>query len=169
MAAGKGFTNDVVAIDSVHEWIHKGLMFSSHYYDNAVADDGVIELLIQVPAGQSAHLRVHCSAGGDAEMRLFEAPTFSSAGTALAEINRNRVSSKTAQVTVTHTPTTSDDGTEIEFEFIPGGGAILSGGGDNSFFNEIILAPGEDYLVRLTNVSGGSSPLSIGLHWYEPA
>lgn len=169
MASGKGFTNHVNSIDSVHDWIHKGLMFSSVQYNGSVADDGAITYLIQVAAGQEAHLRLRGSAGGDAELAFYEGPTFSDAGSAAGVFNRKRSSVITPQTTITTGPTVSNVGTLVDFDFVAGGiGRAQSVGGDASFFQEWILTPGENYLFRMTNIAGTAQPLHLSLDWYEP-
>ena len=167
MAAGKGFTNHVVSIDTVHQHIHEGIMFSAHQYDDAVANDGTLAFLIQVPAGVSPHLRPRAAAGGDAEVRLFEAPTFSAAGSAAAALNRKRSSDITALATVTTGPTVSVNGTELDATYVPGGSRNQAVGGSAGFFQEWILAPSTNYLVLMTNKSGGSAELALALDWYE--
>lgn len=165
---GRGFTNEVISTDVVHQRIHQGIMFGATVYDAALANAADLELLLQVGAGV-AHARLVGRIGGDGELRLFEGTTFSSAGSAVASVNRNRTKSITSTVTVTSAPTITDDGTELETQLIPGGsGFLLSGGGEGPVFEEVILAPSTNYLLRLTNISGGNQPANLAVDYYLP-
>jgi hypothetical protein len=162
-------TNGAIIVqDEVHTSVHKGILFHAGRFVVALAADATIVLLIQVAAGQSAHMRFGLAAGGDTEVELFEGPTFSAAGTTITPLNRNRFSSNTAQTTITHTPTTSADGTELAHTMMPGGtGPAQSPGDTGGSFSEWILKTGEDYLFRVTNRSGAAQPTSLSLDFYE--
>lgn len=161
------FSGHLVVIKSVHHWMHQGKFFQADYVDEALADDGTMELLVRLDAGEGGHMRFRASIGGDGRLQLFEGPTVSSAGTGLTVFNRNRRSSNAADISVYHTPTTSDDGDALSDEIIPGGGIFFSAGGKQDSFEEWILMPSTDYLLRLTNISGAAQPASISADWYE--
>lgn len=160
----------LVMQDEIHANIHRGVMFSGSYFDLAIADDASIEILFQVDASQSAHLRFGGASGGDAELEIFEGTTFSAAGTAVPTNNRNRLSGNTASTVITHTPTLTGDGTSLMAMYVPGGtGFLFTQGGQSRSFEEWILVPGQDYLMRITNRSGVAQPLSALLDFYEPS
>lgn len=164
-----GVAGALVVQGMVHRMIHRGLLFETSHVDESVADNGVVEILITTAAGQSAHMRFTAAAGGDARVALFENPTVSDAGTGISEVNRNRNSSNTADTAVTHTPTTSDDGTQLMDHLLPGGsGFFATGGGAESSFEEYILKASEQYLFRVTNISGAAQPVGVALTFYEP-
>lgn len=162
-------TLGVPITDIIHERIHKNEMFSATHYDASVADDASVDMLFQVDSSMSAHLAYVVRAGGDAEILFYEDPTFSNAGTAVSAINRMRINPETSLHTITHGPTISDAGDLLESQFLPGGsGFFFTPGSEGSMFKEFVLAPGEDYLLRVFNRSGGSTTISIQLDWYEP-
>lgn len=162
-------TNEALVFqDEIHTNIHRGKMYSASYLDMSVADDGTIEILVQVASDQSSHLRFGGSVGGDCEMQIYKGTTFSSAGTSMSSHNRNGFSSNTASTTVTHSPTLTGDGTQIYTGAIPGGTFIFSTGAQTRFFEEWILETSSVYLMRVTNRSASNTPISIVLDFYEP-
>lgn len=164
-----GAAGGLVVQGMVHRMIHLGVLYEIGYVNEAVADNGVIELLITTAAAQPAHMRFIAAAGGDARVALFENPTVSNVGTGLSEINRNRNSSNTAVTAVTHTPTTSADGTQLMDHLLPGGsGFFATGGSAESSFEEFILKADEQYLFRVTNIAGSAQPVGASLTFYEP-
>lgn len=163
-----GVAGALVTVCMVHRQIHRGLLFEAGYRDLTVADDASASVLIQAAAGQTAHMQFTITAGGDAEVDLYEGPTFSSAGTAVSATNRNRGSSNTAQATITHTPTVSDNGTLLGGGLLVGGTGFITVGSSSSCFHEWILAGGEDYLLVVTNRSGSTQPVGASIVFYEP-
>lgn len=164
-------SHGLVITDSVHHMIHKGLMYQSDRLVPALANDAAIEILIIVAANTSAHMRFQAAIGGDAEVKLFENTTVTGNGTQIVGVNRNRFMASRAATTLTyHTPAVSDDGDPLSPGVsIPGGGGGTPGvGGQVGSFEEWILNPG-NYLMQLTNTSGGSQPASVALDWYEPS
>lgn len=157
--------------DIIHERIHHGEFFSATVYNAALADDANISVLMQVPASMSCHVSYIVRAGGDAEVILYEAPTFSNAGSALTAYDRNRITANESLTVLTTGPTVSDTGTLLESQFIPGGTAgflSFSPGSEGSMFKEYVLKPGEDYLLRAFNRSGGAAPMNVQVDFYEP-
>lgn len=85
-------------------------------------------------------------------------------------LNHNRTSAKTTDATITHTPTVTAVGTQMNgTEFLAAGNKGDGAGAVGSAFgNEFNLAPSTSYLFRLTNVSGGASQTSTGISFYHP-
>lgn len=128
----------------------QGVGFVASRYAAAVSDAANMELLLTASATVPSHVRIRGLATGDARLQVFEDPTVSNAGTANAAVDRNRNSPGTAATVVTHTPTTSADGT-----------LLLTEVHGNTEPVEWTLEAGEQYLIRLTNVSGGAADLSL--------
>jgi len=158
--------------DEIHTNIHRGIFFSADLINTSLADSGSLEALIQVDDDVSAHIRFFVSGGGDMAFYLYEAPIIddpsSGLGTPITSNNRNRFSSNVAVTLLSSGPTTSADGTMLASTIIPGGTGGNAAGGQGSSFEEWILQTGEDYLVRLTNISGQAKPAMIQFDWYEP-
>lgn len=160
--------NAQVTVDMLHHQIHLGHLYEASALDTNVADAGTFEVLVQTGLA-SPHLRGQFAAAGSARIQIYEGSAFSDAGTPVAAVNRNRNSANTAEATVTHTPTISDDGDLLLDDLLPGGLGVLgrSIGSSLSTFEEFVLKPSENYLLRLTNISGTASPVSISLAFYE--
>ena len=157
-------------IDVAHNNVHKGKFYTACNIFNSVANTSSAEVLIQVGSNKKLHFVKNCAAGGDAEVFLFEGTTFSAAGTSITAYNLNRSSSSTTDATITHTPTLTADGTQINCGFIPGGGIFGAGGSNGGPIRsgtEIVLDVNTDYLIRLTNTSGGAQDMSIEVGYYE--
>jgi hypothetical protein len=161
-----------VVIDSVHEEVHEGKFFSGGYYNSSVANNAAIDLLVQSSSAHYTHVKMRVAGGGDMTVQIYENATFSSAGTSVTMTNHNRASSKSFSGTVTHTPTITGTGSQINgTSYIPGG---PSGGGagsahagsDFSYNNEFILDKSKNYLFRITNVSGGAIKMSAAIEGY---
>ena len=150
----------VITIDTTHRRTHQGISFFLNRFAN-IANNGTIEVLIQVPVNEGAHFRVVVQAASLSELQIFEGTTFSAAGTTLTPRNRRRSSSNSSVLIITHTPTITDDGTELLKVVIPAG----SGAG---FLEEIDLDQNTVYLLRATNRGGGAADLNFLLRWYEP-
>jgi hypothetical protein len=108
------------------------------------------------------------SAGGEATFDFYEDPTFSADGTAVLAVNHNRFKTNVANTLFFHTPTIVTNGDLLISGLQPGGsGGNAQGGSSQSDFEEWILSPG-DYLIRIKNIAGVASNISLQLDFYEP-
>jgi len=154
-------------VTDAHSHINSGRSFMVGDIFLAIPNDGVAEGLFQLT--NEMHGFLIASSQGDFEVRIFEDPTFSNAGTPMTILNKKRDSNKVSGTTVTHTPTLTDDGLALPPAFIVGGtGGNASGGQGDSFSSEIIFAAGKTYLFRLVNKSGQAATMMGRLEWYEP-
>lgn len=114
----------------------------------------------------SAHLSFSWAASGDASIVLYGEVPNVTGGTDLTCINKNRYSTKTCDVAITHTPTVTDAGTtDLLNSFIPGGNKKGSGGSGG--FEEYIFKKGNKYLLHITNAAGTDITFNTILTWYE--
>jgi hypothetical protein len=157
----------LVVIETAHARIHEGVLFGASHFVLSLASNADIEILIRIPALEHTHIALHVGCGGNAEVEFFEAPTSTADGSALARVNRNRLSANTATMLVFEGPTVTVDGTQLAVGFVPGGTGGNAIGGSLDTFGEWILDP-NDYLVRLTNRAGAAQPAAVSLMWYEP-
>jgi len=160
-------------IDSVHKHTHEGRYFSGGYYNAAVANGATVDILIQTGT-ESTHAKFKAVCGGDSTLQVFEGATFSAAGTGVTMSNHNRDSAKTFDGTVTHTPTVTGTGAQINgTSFIAagvsGGGSSSGRGSDSSSFaSEFILVASTNYLVRITNNFGAATKIEAHMEAYQP-
>ncbi len=155
-------------IDTVHQSVHDGRYFSCSYFNNTIGNNATIRLLVQSGV-HPMHTIIKGAMGGDALGRLYENPVFSNAGTSLIVSNHNRTSERECDAVITHTPTLSSSGSQINgTSFIPGGTGVFSVGSTvEGFKSEIIFSPNTDYLLEITNTAGGNQPGSIHIEFYE--
>lgn len=158
----------VRVIETDHARVHEGVSFIAGGLFTGIANNAVVEFLIQ--SASIIHFLPNVSVSGDAEVYLFEDTTFSAAGTPVTKFNKNRNSTKVSDAVITHTPTITADGTQFPPNFIPGGhGGIAIGGEDGGYSREIISAIGKVYLLRIKNVSGIAATICPKIEWYEPS
>lgn len=97
------------------------------------------------------------------EYFLYENPTVTNVGTDVTSYNRDRNSATAATLDVNHTPTVSSAGTEISHGYLVTNN-INSERVDDKLWK---LKANEEYLVRVTNNSGGNAYVTILLDWNE--
>jgi hypothetical protein len=161
-------TNKALIVqDEIHTLIHRGIFFTAFYYDADIDAAAIEDILIQVTS--PIHLRLHVSVTADMTILLYEDTTFSAAGTANVIVsNRNRFSSNVTDAVFTTGPTVTLPGTQIGWALIPGGSHHQAAGSNLGSFQEWIL-PAGNYLMRITNVSGGANEsYSINADFYQP-
>lgn len=166
MASGKGFAARIVNTDIIHSRIHQGTFFSRDINDAALGAGAFLAALIQAGPNMSPHLRFIARVGGNCQLRLYEGPTWSVAGTPQAPFNRNRRSAIVPAMVLTSGPTVSVKGTELLSELIPGGIGASSGATSNAF-EEWILDVDTDYLVEVENLTGQVQPINMQIDFYE--
>lgn len=152
-----------------HKKIHEGRYFSGGHYNSSLADTASQDILIQVSSTSALHAIISATCGGDSTMMIYEGTTFSAAGTAVTMSNHNRASAKSFAGTVTHTPTVTATGTQINGTiFVPSGDKHTTAGASGGFTSELVLSKSTNYLVRVTNNSGAAIKASISIDGYMP-
>jgi len=153
-------------IDSIHEMVHLGKHFV-HSAEDTVANGANLDHLL-VTGGAAAHLRISeiDITSAPFKIYLFEGTTVSANGTQQAAVNNNRLSTNTSNTQIYSGPTVTAPGTQLRYKLIPG--TRQTGGDGTTYFNEWVLKPNTNYLVRITNASGTSATVGSTLEWYEP-
>ena len=166
-------SRSIRTIDAGHAMVHLGFVYKAWHKFTGVADAASVYLHVKNPADLYPHLHdFTVTAGrGDVDVQVFETPTTSADGTLLQERSLNRNGTiDTSGLDVYHTPTVSSDGTEIRNTWIPptaaGVGHSDSGAVEDADL-EMILKPSTNYLIKITNNSGGSIDIHAKLYWYE--
>ena len=161
------YTHAVTVIDENHRMIHDGFFYEVQQSDAALGNGGDIEILFDVPADSFPHLQeIELSTdAGPIGFDFFEGTTTSAQGTAFGIVNKNRNSSNVAATVVTLAPTITDDGTQLKTSQIPS--ASVAELFSQSKGGEWVLKPSTQYLVRITNSSGGTASINITINFYE--
>jgi hypothetical protein len=166
-----------VQITPEHYRVHEGESFVTGYFwsesasSGNIADNATVCLLVQPGAGM--HTIANVMAGGEAEVYFSSGTTTSSstAATSVTPINKNAYSNKTSACTVSWgtTAIVTDYGTDYPGALIAGGsGGNAVGGSYGGYERETVLKADVNYLIRVTNRSGGVAPVSINIEYYEP-
>lgn len=162
----KGRATGFPSINIVHERIHRGQLFVVQLVDEALANNGNLDILVR-PNGRSLHARGSAQSGGDARIRIYENTTFSAAGSIVTPIDRNRVTKNAVTGLFTSAPTITDVGDQLAEQLVPGGSGFFTTGGSAQTWNEWVLDKDGTYLVRLTNVSGSVQIAHLEIDFYE--
>ena len=157
----------VPTIEPEHTRIHEGVAFI-HSHEHVVANDGIIDHLLIVPAGAFPHLRWwrFISTSAPAIVMVYRSPTVSDIGVAAEVLNLNENSSNTPNLDLQSAPVITDVGTEMYTDYIAG--EKHQGGSPDKIISEIILKPALSYLIRYTNKSGIDADVNTNIFWYEP-
>jgi hypothetical protein len=160
-------------IESTHRMIHDGFSFHATGRVASLANLASLELLITTGAACYPHISSALFSVSDAplDIKTYKNTTVSASGSAVTINNRNLNSSNTPGLALYTGPTITGDGTQIHDRYVPaqgGTGVNQVGVITPDFGEEWILVPSSNYLVRLTNNSGGAVALSFEMLWYEP-
>ena len=153
------YTDSVMTIDRLITMIFLGNMYNVSSYFN-LNSTGTMEFLIKTPSDESAGHHVWFTVQGSSNFnaQIFEDTTkVANTSNALTAHNRNRTSSNTCQLVITHTPTGSGDGTLLYSNQWGGpagpGASSLGEGGATSEAHQWVLKPNTKYLVRVTSTT----------------
>jgi hypothetical protein len=157
-------------IDSVHAKVHSGLAYSVSHSFTSVADTTSVDVLITVGSNKYLHSGITITATGTSSVSLYSGATVSANGTALTAYNLNRASANTTDASWYYTPTVTGTGTALAITLIPGGEKNQAVGGSAGALSrgaEWILNKSTNYLIRVTNNSGSSATINVGVMYYE--
>lgn len=152
-------TTGLLAITSEERfYMSKGVAFVASLVNATLGAAADMDMLFRVASGYLAVVAPRLGGIAEARLRVYDGPTTSADGAALAEINKNRASTETANCAAFSGPTVSDAGTLLSDDLASVAGAMPQG--------SFILDAG-DYLVRATNLNAGAQPVGIAMHWFE--
>ena len=156
-----------IILEHGHYQVHAGLSFIVSKTSLAVANAGSLDIRFKTGTNK-CHMSFDIAVSGKANILIYK-PTTQSAGTALTVYNSNENSVVTTTATVTHTPVVTTLGTYniLDKLITVAGGVSIGGAGTGR--NEIIFKANTEYLIRITNTSGGAIDISNVITFYEEA
>lgn len=160
-------TGALIMIDTVHHEVHEGEMFSCEH-SASVLNSASLDFHFKTGTKHS-HTAPVINAGGSIQIYLYEAPTLNTNGTSIPVRNMKRSSSNVAGATAFHTPSVGGVGSTalINGRLLPGGTSPTTRIGGSARNTEWILKPSTSYLLRCTNVSGGTIVINPVIEFYE--
>lgn len=166
-------TSAVKAIDTDHSYIHEGIMFSC-YELQTISAGGTSKISLTTPAsalGTYIHWRpsLISTSGDKVSVTLYEENSTPTGGASATPINRDRLSTRTSQMTVKTGVTITSAGTAIDATYI-GGGTSAGGnrnGAETGEKNEIVMKQNTEYSVITYNGSTAAGTVFVKLLWYE--
>lgn len=155
-------TNSLIVTTNEHHHIHEGYAWS--ITDTATLNAAGVYRYLFVTANSDwlVHFRHTVYGEGEGTFEIYEAPTYSNAGTGVTPVDRNRDNLHNPVTTVTHTPTTSALGTRLYYAAFGSG----KGEGTNSASEEWVFKRGTAYLIIFTSDVAGNE-ISWELFWYN--
>lgn len=167
------YHNDaLVSIEFPHYMIHARRGFSWHNWEDIDGASTAVNYLLVIPKTDdrfAAHIVWTLHAEAEFNVEFFEGTIVSAPGTEQNVICDNRVKPvQTPGVKLFRNPTIVDVGNSL--------GILKVGSGTNPFLiealtreaiGELILAPGQHYLLRVTKVGIGTHWFAYALSWYE--
>lgn len=155
--------------------VHDGNMFSFTSHGTITAGSSIIML------GRTGAKQVHFDgfnievSQGTFLVEMFEAPTVTTAGSLQTAVNRNRVSTTTATMSLYAGATVSANGTLIADDQLLTSGGAGGGGGSSALGGTAIVDDGwilktsTDYIIKLTNQAGTTTSYNAKFAWHEPS
>lgn len=157
-------TRHLATITHVHHTIHEG----NHFFVRDFVDLGngaTRDMLLITPnTAKLVHLIIAIEHELEGSVKIYEGTVTSADGIAITTINRNRNSSGTPGLVVTHTPTVSSAGTLLEQDQK---GSAKKFGAEGRDAEELLLKRNTKYLLRMTNETANNNLFNWTLDWYE--
>lgn len=146
-------------IERLHIETHKGNAYDvGNIFIGTFADATNFDLLVRVQPNEQLHMAITAQVEARATVSFIDSPTVTAVGTAVTPRNLNRHFSDSSSHLWYHSPTHSG-GTTLTPQLIPAGD-FNKGGGLSGVFVEHNFVPKDnaqtDYVVRVTNISGGN-------------
>lgn len=161
-------TGAPMVMETGHYNVHEGLAFSAEYAVPVLANGGTARFVLTTGTAYP-HFVFGLDVGGAVRAYFYEGSTYTG-GTVVPAYNYNRLSTKTASMTVYHTPTAGTAGTValVNGRYIAGGESQQTRvGGGLRTSNEFILDVQTVYMLDIVNVSGGNIVAGAVFDWYE--
>lgn len=163
--------------DTFHHLGHEGKVFIHSDRHNGLTNDGNLDYLIRVPAGEAGrqvHMRFNfigkaVTGSLDVDICLYKDATVSADGSPEAIVSTNDAVVKTSDVLIFEGPTITDLGVLKTCTLIVG--EKKSASSKEQAVPEWILAPdgtsARDYIIRLHNNSGGDVDVVNSIFFYD--
>lgn len=160
-------TGALSTIDVIHHEVHIGEMFMGEH-SASVLNGANLDIRLLTGAN-GCHATFEINVGGQATLYIYEAANIS-VGTVVNVWNMKRTATGIAPFQMWHTPTVTGTGTValVNGRLLAGGTNPTSRVGTGSRQNlEWILKPATEYLIRVTNSSGGAIIENVVVNGYE--
>jgi len=154
-----------IIIQYGHHKVHHGDMFTISDVDTSVDIAAPKYWRVHTSAVKEVHVEVKVSASNAAVAYIYETPTVSTAGSALALVNRNRRSLKLLGATAFYDTTVSADGTLLEVQRV-GTGQGQQGMNTGERGEEFVFDLNKDYIFKVVVGANGTS-VEIHINLYE--
>ena len=145
----------------------KGFIVSRRF--EGVASDSYVDIYLENPSnsGKKIHIEiVEVVSMAQAWVDIFKGNTVTASGTSIEPVNLNLGSNNSSVANAEYGGSYST-GKLISNTVCPGGSHIRAVGGAAEVGEMVIIPPGQNILVRVTNKSAQTTDLSIRILWWE--
>jgi hypothetical protein len=150
-----------------HKLNHEGRVFGVGYRYEGVADEAAVNFYIATGSDNLLHGSILIKATGRAYIDIQEDGEYSG-GTAVTAVANNRSSTLSLDSTFKRGVTIDTPGDAVSPDLIPGSASpARSDGGDARPGIEFIGAVDSEYVIVITNKSGGAADIMVKLEVYE--
>mgnify|MGYP000651507505 CR=1 FL=1 len=149
--------------------IYEGYGFSISHRFESVSSDASVDIYFENPSGSGRTVyivMIEVVSFAQAHIDIYRNSTVTSSGTSITPVNLNFSSTITSVANVEYGGTYTL-GTLTLNTVCPGGRAIRAVGGASEVGETVIIPPGYNFLIRVTNKSTSSADLSIRIIWWE--
>jgi len=138
--------------------------YASHRFESVATDDTVLVLL--KTGTMASHGFITVGTSGKCFLDLFENPTITDDGTPVNSFSLNRETPSSPVTEVFHTPTTTSEGTLLEYGMVGTAGKFTLAGGDQ-LGSHWWFKPNEEYLIKVINKSEETADFIVDYNWHE--
>ena len=149
--------------------VYEGIGFSVSQRFEGVADDASVDVYFENPVGSGKKvyiIEIEVISLGQAYIDIYRGNTVTASGTAITPVNLNFEKATVSVCNVEHSGTYAT-GTLTLSAVCPGGSKKQACGGQASVGEVVVMPEGFNFLIRVTNKSGGNTDMSIRLLWWE--
>ena len=161
------YTNAQVFVSQEHHEIHEGDLYRAATLKDVPNAGTLILTVVTADSEKLVNFRFEAHAEAEATVYLYENPTSSVGGTALAAFNALRGAGDTPETTFSVDATVTIGSANILDVMHLGSGRQV--GGSLSDSDEWILAPNTVYVIRATNLTATPNHMTIKAAFYEHA
>lgn len=142
----------------------EGFMASHRFED--VADSGTVRLFFDNVSGPADVFNLFLTPGGDARLTVKKNVSVDSSGSAATQANKRSNVSDTGGVDVLFGGSYS--GGSVVLESFLSGGEKKTSAGAAAGIPSFVVDEGDNFLIEVTNVSGGINDFSVFTEYHQP-
>ena len=149
--------------------VYEGKGFTVSHRFTGVASGASVDFYFENPSGSGVDvfmIAVEVTALASCHIDIYRNNSISSAGTMVTPVNLNFSSTNTSVVQAEYGGTYTL-GNLVKQTICPGGSKKEAIGGLASIGENVVIPPGNNFVIRTTNVSAASTDIAVEILWWE--